>query len=508
MIFSITAIGSSAAKSNIYYCPKAEKLSTIDGKISEDEWKNALTVELDSLNAKASNGWASNPSGTDDAKATVRILWSDDSKYGGLYMSWHVTDVTQSFALDKISSSLNSMDCVQIVIDPMYQRRAKVRDSAMIYTFVPYLSRSGNGFAIYRDDGATWYEHIYWVGRNESLGVRVESNLDAVEDTETDRKWLVRGYDIEAYLPWKALTVLTGTPEAKVGTQMGIGFLLVDYTFDYENYSADYKNGTLKDVPNYQKLVNMTTDFSNGTRTTQENICAYPRNYNTLVLTDFNAQTTSVNNPDTADKPDDVTANESESLEEILKKDEQLNGADYTPETWEVYSAAFEEAKAFINGESKKSEDEIKNDLIAAIEGLKLRYDLDSSSEESEAAQDIAKLTELINSTRNLKDKYTEEQLAKVEEKLLYATELLSKPNPGREQISAAYNALNAAIHELPERDVITDGSEYGTEEYLTIGIVSAAGTVSAVIVVFVVLSVIKRSSKKKTCPKKQNGQK
>ena len=483
MIFSITAIGSSAAKSNIYYCPKAEKLPTIDGKISEDEWKNALTVELDSLNAKASNGWASNPSGTDDAKATVRILWSDDSKYGGLYISWHVTDITQSFALDKISSSLNSMDCVQIVIDPMYQRRAKVRDSAMIYTFVPYLSRSGNG--------ATWYEHIYWVGRNESLGVRVESNLDAVEDTETDRKWLVSGYDIEAYLPWKALTVLTGTPEAKVGTQMGIGFLLIDYTFDYENYSADYKNGTLKDVPNYQKLVNMTTDFSNGTRTTQENICAYPRNYNTLVLTDFNAQTTSVNNPDTADKPDDVTANESESLEEILKKD-----------------AAFEEAKSFINGESKKSEDEIKNDLIAAIEGLKLRYDLDSSSEESEAAQDIAKLTELINSTRNLKDKYTEEQLAKVEEKLLYATELLSKPNPGREQISAAYNALNAAIHELPERDVITDGSEYGAEEYLTIGIVSAAGTVSAVIVVFVVLSVIKRSSKKKTCPKKQNGQK
>ena len=135
MIFSITAIGSSAAKSNIYYCPKAEKLPTIDGKISEDEWKNALTVELDSLNAKASNGWASNPSGTDDAKATVRILWSDDSKYGGLYISWHVTDVTQSFALDKISSSLNSMDCVQIVIDPMYQRRAKVRDSAMIYTF-------------------------------------------------------------------------------------------------------------------------------------------------------------------------------------------------------------------------------------------------------------------------------------------------------------------------------------------------------------------------------------
>ena len=67
---------------------------------------------------------------------------------------------------------------------------------------------------------------------------------------------------------------------------------------------------------------------------------------------------------------------------------------------------------------------------------------------------------------------------------------------------------MNAAIHELPERDVITDGSEYGTEEYLTIGIVSAAGTVSAVIVVFVVLSVIKRSSKKKTGPKEQNGQK
>ena len=91
------------------------------------------------------------------------------------------------------------MDSVQLVIDPMYQRRAKARDSVMIYTFDPYTSRSGNGFEVYPEDGATWYEHIYWVGRNESLGVRVSSKLNAEKDEDGGRRWLVKGYDIEAY---------------------------------------------------------------------------------------------------------------------------------------------------------------------------------------------------------------------------------------------------------------------------------------------------------------------
>ena len=184
-VLSLFAFGSSAAKSNVYYCPKAKTVPTIDGNITESEWNDALTIELDSLNAKAANGWAMNPFGASDAKATVKLLWSDDKTHGGLYISWHVTDETQSFALDKDAPAPNAMDSVQLVIDPMYQRRAKARDSAMIYTFAPYVSRVGNGFSVYPEDGATWYEHIYWVGRNESLGVRVASKLESQRHIES-----------------------------------------------------------------------------------------------------------------------------------------------------------------------------------------------------------------------------------------------------------------------------------------------------------------------------------
>ena len=496
-VFSLFAFGSSAAKSNVYYCPKAKTVPTIDGKITEDEWGNALTIELDSLNAKAANGWAMNPFGSSDAKATVKLLWSDDKTRGGLYISWHVTDETQSFALDKDSPAPNAMDSVQFVIDPMYQRRVKARDSAMIYTFDPYVTRVGNGFAVYPEDGATWYEHIYWVGRNESLGVRVSSKLDAEADTDGNRRWLVKGYDIEAYLPWKALTVLTGRPEAKIGTKIGIGFLLVDYDFDYQGYMSDYENGSLRDVSEYQSLVNVTTDFSNGTRTTNENICAYPRNYNTLILADFSGSTTSDSNTDTTEKPDDVIANPSETLEEIMKKDEMLNSADYTEETWLVYSEAFQEAKNFLNGESSKSEDEVKAALIAAIGGLKLSYDLDSSSEQTETTDQMAKLTELINSTKNLKEKYSAEQLAEVDRLTERATELLSSPNPKKEQIEKAYNELNEAIKNLPEDEYAPSATEYGTREYLVIGVVAVGGTICALIIAFIIISLVKRSSKK-----------
>ena len=496
-VLSLFAFGSSAAKSNVYYCPKAKTVPTIDGNITESEWNDALTIELDSLNAKAANGWAMNPFGASDAKATVKLLWSDDKTHGGLYISWHVTDETQSFALDKDAPAPNAMDSVQLVIDPMYQRRAKARDSAMIYTFAPYVSRVGNGFSVYPEDGATWYEHIYWVGRNESLGVRVASKLDATEDEETNRRWIIKGYDIEAYLPWKALTVLTGRPEAKIGTKMGIGFLLVDYDFDYAAYTEDYDNKRLKDVSEYQEIVNVTTDFSNGTRTTNENICAYPRNYNTIILTDFSGATTSETDDNSTEKPDDVVATPNETLEEILKKDDQLNSADYTPETWKIYSKAFQEAKDYINEKSSKTEEEVKDALIAAIRGLKLSYDLDSSSQQTDTTVEMAKLTELINSTKNLKDKYSEDQLADVNKYVEEATALLSSSNPSKSQIQNAYNALSDAIKALPESEVPQTSAEYGTREYIVVVIVAGVGTILALILVFIVMSLEKRSSKK-----------
>ena len=58
----------------------------------------------------------------------------------------------------------------------------------------------------------------------------------------------------------------------------------------------------------------------------------------------------------------------------------------------------------------------------------------------------MAKLTELINSTKNLKDKYSEDQLADVNKYVEEATALLSSSNPSKSQIQNAYNALSDAI--------------------------------------------------------------
>ena len=192
-----------------------------------------------------------------------------------------------------------------------------------------------------------------------------------------------------------------------------------------------------------------------------------------------------------------VVATPNETLEEILKKDDQLNNADYTPETWEIYSKAFQEAKDYINGKSSKTEEEVKDALIAAIRGLKLRYDLDSSSQQTDTTDEMAKLTELINSTKNLKDKYSEDQLADVNKYVEEATALLSSSNPSKSQIQNAYNALSDAIKALPESEVPQTSAEYGTREYIVVVVVAGSGTLFALILVFIVMALVKRSSKK-----------
>lgn len=441
VITSLT-VSFNARETNVYFCPLTKEIPQINGKITEEAWIKALTIELDAPATTTNNGWALYPSNKDTAKGTIKVLWSDDKEHGGLYFAAEIADKTQSFALDRNTSAPNAMDCIQLVIDPLYQRRAKMKESAMIYTFLPYTSRSGNGFAIYPEDGALWYEHVYWVGRNESLGIKVASSLDIISEDE-ERRWLVSGYSIEAYLPWEALTVLAGKPEAKVGTKMGIGFLLVDYDFEI-------KEGFLENIPEHQKLINVTADYSNGTRTTRENICAYPRNYNTMVLTDEDGTIFDVEKPDDSHTTPDVNANKEESLRELLEKDDALNAADYTYESWASYLKARAAALKYKDDESSPEAKKAKDELVAAINGLQLLYTIDNIQEQTDVNLRMAKLTELINSTKNLSKRYSEEQLKDVNDLIDYAEKLLSTSTASTQELEEVYQNLIQEIDNLP----------------------------------------------------------
>ncbi len=93
-----------------YNIPKAAAAPTIDGKITDDEWNNALTLKLnkDTTDAVA---------GTLDTcpESTFYWMWNDD----GLYFFGDIKDTTDSgIAHPQNNGSYNSGDGVQFCIYP------------------------------------------------------------------------------------------------------------------------------------------------------------------------------------------------------------------------------------------------------------------------------------------------------------------------------------------------------------------------------------------------------
>lgn len=250
------AFSSAAIQKKEYIIPLRESAPVIDGIGSDAEWEDAKIIYLSTEDCLQNGGYVQFPETTDGAKAELSVIWSNQEDREGLYFRWIVDDPTQSFAVDKTSNQLNSMDCVQVVIDPMHKQYASIKNCAMCFTFVPYTSISGNGSV--PSEPAAWWEHWVWAGAISNADVQVAAKLDKIEDTQGDREWLVFGYVIEAYIPWKALDINHDIPEGIIGENLGIGFSLVDYNLDMNSYIPQFPDGS-------QKLINVCTDFGNGT---------------------------------------------------------------------------------------------------------------------------------------------------------------------------------------------------------------------------------------------------
>ena len=370
-----TFVFASEAASPSYNIPLATKAPTVDGGANDAAWKNALTIDISPSAVKKNGGWAQTSS--NGATGTVKVVWTEGNK-GGLYFLWQIKDKTQSFAFPVGANVINAMDCVQLCFDPTNARKAKLTGKeCQVYTFAPYTARSGNGFLIFPEDGPTWFEHYCWVDMNKSTGVKLAVKLNGKTSTGKDlenRGFDVTGYTLEAFIPFKALKVDAGQIEGKVGTAFGIGFLLVDYDWNHSKFVAD--KGPTAQAEKYQKLLNISATYTNGSGTNRNNICTKPKKYNTAYLADAsgklpdNVETT---NPDNGDEnPTTAAIDDSEKLSEIIAQIEATDLSVYTQESVKTLNAALEEAKKFKDDDTSDEAKAAKEVLIAAYAGLVL----------------------------------------------------------------------------------------------------------------------------------------
>ena len=377
VVFSMfTFVFVSEADSPTYNIPLATSAPKVDGKTGDAAWKNALTIDLSPSAVRKNGGWAQ--SSNNGAKGTVKVVWTEGSN-GGFYFLWQIKDSTMSFAYPVGTPPINAMDCVQLCFDPMNVRKAKLTGKeCQVYTFAPYTARSGNGFRIFPEDGPTWFEHYCYVAMDNSAGVKLSVSLDSKKDPapESDsRGYLVSGYTLEAFIPFKALKVDAGQIEGKVGTKLGMGFLLVDYDWNHAKYISD--NYPIAQAEKYQKLLNISATYTNGSGTTRNNICAKPKKYNDVILADASGnvpggieQTT--NPEDSSEEPTTEAVDSSEALSKIIEAAEAIDTSLYTEESVATLTAAIEAAKKFTDEDTSDEAVAAKEALIAAYNGLEL----------------------------------------------------------------------------------------------------------------------------------------
>ena len=127
--FAATTTGENGTKN--YELPLTSTVPTLDGDLSDATWSGeTLTIQLNLKDSVANGGYAKNPT-TSGANGELKAGWSNAAGKEGLYFAWHVKDETQSWAADIQGTAFNAMDAVQVVIDPLYKRRASKTDCAM-----------------------------------------------------------------------------------------------------------------------------------------------------------------------------------------------------------------------------------------------------------------------------------------------------------------------------------------------------------------------------------------
>lgn len=476
-----------------YVIPLHETAPIIDGDGTDPAWENAERITLSPQTCIATGGYAKFPEKSEGAIAELSIIWSNQFDKEGLYFKWDVIDQTQSFASDITSTQFNTMDCVQVIIDPLHKQYATTKNCAMCFTFVPYTSIAGNGFV--PSQPATWWEHWIWGGTISNAGVLVCSKL------KTDNSSFITGYIIEAFIPWKALNINGNQPKPEVGKSIGIGFSLIDYTYNNLSFSSEY-------LDKEQELINICFDFGNG----KERINS-PKHYNTAILsTEEGVVPENIKEPDLSESHEiayqallkelenaksiylqnqEYTATSLNSLFDCLSNAENMTSQNtitelmdardqlakaisllvpvnrdeltayidkalkleqnkYTPETWYVLQATLDDA---INQIQSNNSDltKVKDDLATALANLILAPTNDTLEKEKL----LNELDNFIFSTKNYTEQdYTADTWIPFKSSLEYAKELLKKENVTTEQLSNCLYSIEQANSKLIKNNI------------------------------------------------------
>lgn len=314
------------AESFSYLAPKRSNPPIIDGYGKDPAWEDALSIRLSAKDSTA-YGWILNPN-LDSAEATVKVVWSETTGKEGIYFQWDVDDPTQSCPVPRNSSLLNGQDCVQLLIDPMYKRFGFKNDCALCYTFAPYTATVPD-FPLANGD-ACWWEHWYRnAGMLKALGIKLASSLKYRDGN------IVCGYILELFLPFSALEI-NGQEIKKIteyNTRIGIGFVLVDYSFNETLYNQ-------KDYASMRELENILMNFG-----TSQNSMYNPSLYTTLYF--GNEQNPGFAFPESAKKEALSLGGENTSrqwLEYVINSVANLKQQNFTPESWTLMMSAYHSA--------------------------------------------------------------------------------------------------------------------------------------------------------------------
>lgn len=285
-----------------------EKIPTIDGTATDAEWNNALQIEIN----KDTEGMWITDTGDEtqppDNAASLKayILWSStldgiedpifdyfptEDPVGGLYFRFEVTDTTRAFAngewgTGEVHGDRNAImsDGVRVLVDPSFSRSGAMTGYDWSYIFTSYSAANAGVGQTPSGDGFWWEDWALNGGEEtySTYGIQIKTSSEwefdpnylppedpmpdpqedhvgwvmwkLKKDTAFDHVIALKGYTIEVFLPWIATnytnSAVTITPAIKPTdvTQFGMGLILVDGTFDWENWEA---NGSQYDQVQY-----------------------------------------------------------------------------------------------------------------------------------------------------------------------------------------------------------------------------------------------------------------
>lgn len=383
------------AESDTYIIPYRNQPPVIDGLGDDAAWEGAELFVLD----ESRTGISRLTSAQDCSSTKISAIWSDHSSGKGLYFKFETTDSTFCYVMDAVSSSLNAMDCVQILIDPL-NKKLTDRSTSFCFTFTPYSSFVGNGQ--FASGSAQWWEYWQWESgscietTSAVTDVMVACNPtsfydDPNPDPYQNRDLIIESYLMEVFIPWNNMDI-SGEQVGDAAhdivpgkTEFGLSFALVDYQYPplplYIPEPGEEKGVVDKD----RDLVQMLVDFEDGI-SGFENASFYNR----AILAYSNKE---------------LSESHYVRLQELIRQCDGLESSYFTKETFDNVFSKCTAAKAITELHSNEKIYSSYTDLLTAFESLKIK---ETGVGLKEALDEVRPVYEQGNILQDGKQSYTD----------------------------------------------------------------------------------------------------